>query len=80
MNCTFLTDREPSYYDFPKGSGNKPKLDDRIMLNASFMYRPTDNQSIGLNLYNILDREDMISKYEYIDLPFSWLLTYNYTF
>lgn len=80
LNCTFLTDREPSYYDFPKDSGNKPKLDDRIMLNATFTYRPTDNQSIGLNLYNILDRQDMISKYEYIDLPFSWLLTYNYTF
>ena len=77
LNCSVLKDREDSYYAY---NGVKPRLKDRVQLNASFMYRPTDNQSVALNLYNILDREDEISTYEYRDLPFNWLLTYNYTF
>ena len=77
LNCLVLADREDSYYKY---DGQNVSLKNRFLLNASFMYRPTNNQSIALNLYNILDREDPISTYEYRELPFNWTLTYNYTF
>lgn len=86
LNLLVLADREPSYYrsDYQTASsGRQPDIDlkDRFLLNASFIYRPTDRQSVALNLYNILDRRDeSVFKYEYRALPFNWTLTYNYTF
>ena len=86
LNLLVLADREPSYYrsDYlTASSGRRPDIDlkDRFLLNASFIYRPTDRQSVALNLYNILDRRDeSVFRYEYRALPFNWTLTYNYTF
>ena len=55
-------------------------MKNRFLVNASLKYSPTDNQAVVLNLYNILDRNEPVSTYEYYDLPFNWTLTYNYSF
>ena len=83
LNCLVLADREPSSYKYSGASaGANPDHDlkNRFLLNASFIYRPTDKQYVALNLYNILDREEPVAPYEYYDLPFNWTITYNYTF
>ena len=76
-------------YDFSKEKQNNiisklskkysiPK--DRIKVDASLAYSPTDYQTIRFNMYNLLDRDDAISSYERYDLPFNWTLTYTHTF
>lgn len=96
LNCLVLADRENSsyHYDGSSATGTKPskpggavklpnpdhKLKNRFLINASFTYRPTNNQYVTLNLNNILDRKEPVGPYEYYDLPFNWMLTYNYTF
>ena len=83
MNGYFLGDREDAYYkyDGSKASG-KPdhKIKDRIKVDASLAYSPTDYQTIRFNMYNLLDRDDAISYMERYDLPFNWTLTYTHTF
>lgn len=83
LNCLVLADREASSYKYNGASAeNKPDHDlkNRFLVNASLKYSPTDNQAVVLNLYNILDRNEPVSTYEYYDLPFNWTLTYNYSF
>ena len=83
LNCLVLADREESSYLYGGNSaGSKPDHDlkNRFLVNAAFTYRPTENQSAVLNLYNILDRKEPVSTYEYYDLPFNWTLTYNFSF
>ncbi|WP_188400107.1 TonB-dependent siderophore receptor [Sporomusa sp. GT1] len=77
VNFLFLGDREESYY---KINGNISDIPDRVQLNAMIRYQPERNQSVILNLYNILDRNNSVNKYENLDLPFNWALSYNYTF
>lgn len=77
VNFLFLGDREESYY---KINGNISDIPDRVQLNAIIRYQPERNQSVILNLYNILDRNNSVNKYENLDLPFNWALSYNYTF
>lgn len=84
MNVLYLGDREDSYYryDGGKASDSRPdhKLRDRVKLNACLSYNPTKNQSVSFNMYNLLDRDDVVYSYEYYDLPFNWTLTYTHTF
>ena len=93
LNCLVLTDRESAsyHYDGSSGTGSKtsnpPKkpnpdhnLKNRFLLNATFTYSPTKNQYATLSLNNILDRKEPVGPYEYYDLPFNWMLTYNFTF
>lgn len=83
LNCLVLADREASSYKYNGASAEtKPDHDlkNRFLVNASLKYSPTDNQAVVLNLYNILDRNEPVSTYEYYDLPFNWTLTYNYSF
>lgn len=83
LNCLVLADREESSYRYNGASaGTNPDHDlkNRFLVNAAFTYRPTENQSAVLNLYNILDRTEPVSTYEYYDLPFNWTLTYNFSF
>jgi len=77
LNFLFLGDREESYYRI---NGAISDIPDRIQLNATINYQPEHNQSVILNLYNILDRDNSVNKYENLDLPFNWTLSYNYTF
>ena len=86
LNGLVLADREASCvrYDNIAYSSAKANSDhdlkNRVLLNASLSYAPTNNQSCVLNLYNLLDRKDPVSAYEYYDLPFNWTLTYNFSF
>ena len=77
LNFLFLGDRETSAY---KINGVFNDVPDRIQLNAVVQYQPERNQTVALNLYNILDRENSLNKYENLDLPFNWTLSYKYTF
>ncbi|QDR79083.1 TonB-dependent receptor plug domain-containing protein [Sporomusa termitida] len=77
LNLLYLGDREESYY---KINGAVSAVPDRIQLNAAVRYQPEADQTVTLNLYNILDRDNSLNKYENLDLPFSWGLSYNYTF
>ena len=73
----------PAYYKYDGSKANgKPdhKIKDRIKVDASLAYSPTDYQTIRFNMYNLLDRDDAISSYERYDLPFNWTLTYTHTF
>lgn len=85
LNCLVLTDREDSAYKLNGASTDSGKypdhaLRDRFKVNAGFVYRATDSQSFSLNMYNLLDRDEPLSNYEYYDLPFNWTLTYTHTF
>ena len=88
LNCLVVVDREASSYKYsgaPAAVNSLPvnadhDLKNRFVVNAAFKYSPTNNQSVILNLYNILDRDEPVSTYEYYDLPFNWTLTYNITF
>ncbi|MDU4960799.1 MAG: TonB-dependent receptor [Sporomusaceae bacterium] len=77
VNFLYLGDREESYY---KINGKISDVPDRIQLNAAIRYQADDNQSIALNLYNILDRDNSVNYYENLDLPFNWTLNYTYSF
>ena len=77
IDFMYLGDREVSYYKF---NGRYNDVPSRIQLNAAFKYSPDKNQSIKLNLYNILDKDNSINKYENLDLPFNWVLGYEYKF
>lgn len=83
LNCMYVLDREDSYYDYGGASlgKNKPhKLGDRIKLNAALSYAPASNHKFVLNMYNLLDRRDSVSTYEYRDLPFNWTFNYQLSF
>ncbi len=77
VNFLFLGDREESYY---KINGAISAVPDRVQLNATIKYQIERNQSVALDLYNILDRDNSVNKYENLDLPFNFTLRYNYTF
>ncbi|MDO4177931.1 MAG: TonB-dependent receptor [Phascolarctobacterium sp.] len=83
INCSYYLDRENSYYDWggaTLGKKSPHRLTDRIKLNASMSYAPADNHKFVLNMYNLLDRHDYVSTYDYRDLPFNWTLTYQISF
>ena len=84
LNVLVLTNREESSYRYNGATTTTlcadHNLKNRFLVNSSFKYSPTNNQSFALNLYNILNRHEPVSTYEYYDLPFNWTLTYNYTF
>lgn len=77
MNFLYLGDRETSYY---KVNGTLNDVPSRIQLNANFIYQADENQTVSLNLYNILDKKNSVNKYENLDLPFSCILNYEYKF
>ncbi len=77
VNFLFIGDREVSGY---KINGKVSDVPDRIQLNAAVRYQAAENQSIALNLYNMLDRDNSLTKYENLDLPFNWTLNYTYSF
>lgn len=77
VNFLFLGDRELSYY---KINGQYNDVPDRIQLNAVLAYAPTEKHSFALNFYNILDKDNSVNKYENLDLPFNWQLSYEYKF
>ena len=84
MNFFITADREDSYYNSlgqtGKTFGYDHKVPNRVQLNSTLQYNADKNQSIVLNMYNLLDRKNCINENENWDLPFNWTLTYNYSF
>lgn len=77
MNLFYSGDRE----DASKQIGNKPhRLKDVVKLNAMISYDPDENNGIRLNLYNLLDRSNVLNVSENLDRGFNWMLSYKYNF
>ena len=74
VNLYYLGDREDASY------GSLHKLKNIIKLNSVINYDPDKNNSITLNLYNLLDRDNSINVSENLDKPFNWTLSYEYRF
>lgn len=70
--CNYLTKRQNNRYD--------KKIPSAITLNAILNYQVGANDTIALNLNNILDKNNVITHggYDYWDLPFNWTLSWNH--
>ena len=77
LNWLYLGDREEDGYKIRGVLGDVPNLS---QLNANFVYRPDQNQTIRLKVNNILDREDSLTKWNNLLLPVNYLLSYEYSF
>ena len=77
INWLYLADREDDAYRIHGVFGNIPNYS---QLNANFVYRPDQNQTLRLKINNILDREDSVNKYNNLLLPVNYLLSYEYSF
>lgn len=77
INWLYLADREDDAYRIHGVLGNIPNYS---QLNANFVYRPDQNQTLRLKINNILDREDSVNKWNNILLPVNYLLSYEYSF
>lgn len=77
VNWLYLGDREEDYYKIHGVLGDVPNFS---QLNANFVYRPDQNQTIRFKVNNILDREDSVNKYNNLLLPVNYLLSYEYSF
>lgn len=77
VNWLYLGDREEDGYKIRGVLGDVPNLS---QLNANFVYRPDQNQTIRLKVNNILDREDSLTKWNNLLLPVNYLLSYEYSF
>ena len=77
INWLYLADREDDAYRIHGVFGNIPNYS---QLNANFVYRPDQNQTLRLKINNILDREDSVNKWNNILLPVNYLLSYEYSF
>lgn len=84
LNLYYTGEREYAGYrrDGKSAStyGYDHRTPSRINLTSAVSYSPDKNQTISLNMYNLLDRKNPINKYENWDLPYNWTLTYRYSF
>ena len=78
----YTGDREDSYYrlDGTKASSQDHKTPSRVQMNATLQYNASQNDTVVLNMYNLLDRKNCINENENWDLPFNWMLSFNHTF
>ena len=77
INWLYLADREDDAYRIHGVLGNIPNYS---QLNANFVYRPDQNQTLQLKINNILDREDSVNKWNNILLHVNYLLSDEYSF
>ena len=82
LTWMYTGDREDSYYrlDGTKASSPDHKTPSRIQMNATLQYNASQNDTVVLNMYNLLDRKNCINENENWDLPFNWMLSFNHTF
>lgn len=80
INYLYLGNREKSFYLNSGLKGSDHAVPSRNLLNANFIYKANESNSVSLTLNNILDKDDAVNKYENWGMPFNWMLTYNYTF
>lgn len=71
LTCNYLTKRQKNRYD--------QTIPSAITLNAVVNYAMSANDTVTLNLNNILDKNNVITHggYDYWDLPFNWTLSWN---
>ena len=77
VNYLFIGRRENSRYTI---NGVMGPIPNRINLSANFIYKPDTNNSISLTFNNIFDRDNSLNRWENLDMPFNWILSYNYSF
>lgn len=77
INYLFIGDREDSAYTVNNYFG---PIANKVHLNATLSYKFDENNTLNFNLYNLLDRANSLNKYENLDLPFNWVLSYSHSF
>ena len=71
LNFKYLGDRE--YY-------TREDIPDKLQLNMNAIYTAGKNDTVTLDVYNLLDRENYSNRYGNLDLPLNFRLTYAHTF
>lgn len=77
LNLFWAGDREDAS---KKIAGQYHPMRDKVDLNAVLTYTPDQHSSFKLNLYNLLNRENVINVSENLARPFNWSMTYTCTF
>lgn len=77
INYLYVGDREDSYYTV---NGDVSAVPSRSHLNAKLGYTFDNNNTLNCSFYNILNRDNSINKYENLDLPFNWVMSYTHSF
>ena len=72
LNCNYLTKRQKNR--------DGETIPSAIVLNAAVDYAMSANDTITLNLNNVLDKKNVITHggFDYWDLPFNWTLAWNH--
>lgn len=74
LNLFYSGDRENSAY------GKLHKLKASVRANAVLTYNPDKAHYFKLNMYNLLDRDNVINVNEHLERPFNWTFSYTYNF
>lgn len=77
LNLFWAGDREDAS---KKIAGKYHPMRDKVDLNAVLSYTPDQHSSFKLNLYNLLNRDNVINVSENLARPFNWSMTYTCTF
>ena len=77
LNLFWAGDREDAS---KRINGKYHALRDKIDLNAVLSYTPDQHNSFKLNLYNLLNRDNVMNVSENLSRPFNWSMTYTCTF
>ena len=84
MNCFFIGAREDAAYTNTRESSSKKGADhsvpDSFQVNASLRYKATPRDTFTFGVYNLLDRENLINRYEYPALRRNVRVGYIHTF
>lgn len=77
LNLFWAGDREDASKTI---NGKYHALRDKVDLNAVLSYTPDQYNSFKLNLYNLLNRDNVMNVSENLARPFNWSMTYTCTF
>lgn len=77
LNLFWAGDREDAS---KKIAGKYHPMRDKVELNAVLSYTPDNYSSFKLNLYNLLNRDNVINTSENLTRPFNWSMTYTCAF
>lgn len=77
LNLFWAGDREDAS---KRINGKYHALRDKVDLNAVLSYTPDQYNSFKLNLYNLLNRDNVMNVSENLARPFNWSMTYTCTF
>lgn len=77
LNLFYAGDREDAS---KRIAGKYHPMRDKVDLNAVLAYTPDKNNSFKLNLYNLLNRDNVMNVSENLSRPFNWSMTYTCMF